>query len=105
MSSAEPLRLRPPQAVATRWEDAFSVSIRIGRSADFQSAVSQNSILLRAPETCGLPVPKLQPIGNRRCSRLEICATLRTVYWACMRLILTGTARFAGGAGDRKSVV
>ena len=55
----------------------FSVSIRLVRSADFQSAVSQNSILPHGPKTCRLPGPILQPIGNRRYGRLEICATPR----------------------------
>src|ERR1017187_5989420 len=48
------------------------------RSADFQSAVSQNSILPRTPKSCRLPLPNLQPIGKRRYGRLEICATGET---------------------------
>ena len=56
---------------------AFSVSIRLSSSADFQAAVSQNSILPYVPGTCHLSLPNRQPIGNRRYSRLKICATLR----------------------------
>jgi hypothetical protein len=54
-----------------------SVGIGFARSADFQSAVSQDSILPRSPETGRLPLTNLQPIGNRRYGRLEICATQR----------------------------
>ena len=55
--------------------DAVPISSADACSADFQSAVSQNSILLHTPNTCHCATSKLQPIGNRRYSRLEICAT------------------------------
>jgi prepilin-type N-terminal cleavage/methylation domain-containing protein len=45
------------------------------RHADFESAVSQNSILLTVRNSNRLGVSMRMPIENRRYSRLEICAT------------------------------
>jgi type II secretion system protein H len=50
------------------------------RNADFQSAVSQNFILLTAPKSAQLGVGRRLPLGNRRYSRLQICATSANRY-------------------------
>ena len=45
------------------------------RSADFQSAVSQNCILRAADSSIALEHLDARPIANRRYGRLKICAT------------------------------
>jgi hypothetical protein len=51
------------------------MAVAAHRSADFQSAVSQNCILLGTRNHGGLGSCQRLPIENRRYSRLKICAT------------------------------
>ena len=52
--------------------------MRQRRSADLQSAVTQNCILQAVLTVSGLKAFDTLPIANRRYDRLQICATVRS---------------------------
>ena len=90
----------------TPWTAGWSTVRGAMGSADFQSAVSQVSNLLECE-----PIPKAGfhvgalPIGNRRYSRLEICATKMCRPSHSLLSILTiraGACRFASACQHRK---